>query len=162
MKNNCSAAAEMGDRGRANWAEKVGAAVPLSVQGAPHLTQCRLGRGLPPYQLASWSIQPFGYNTPTSPTDRQDIERHSETKTSFQVRIAYLLTSNGIPKLKRKMCTSDNVVRPHLLRPSAACLQRASDGSRREFGEAFLHGVYSPEEWLLIDSSGKKWKLDIP
>ena len=23
-----------------------------------HLTQCRLGRGLPPYQVASWSIQP--------------------------------------------------------------------------------------------------------
>jgi len=24
----------------------------------PRLTQCRLGRGLPPYQVASWSIQP--------------------------------------------------------------------------------------------------------
>jgi len=32
----------------------------------PHLTQCSLGRGLPPYQLASsWSIQPFGHNTST-------------------------------------------------------------------------------------------------
>ena len=28
----------------------------------PHLTQCRLGQGLPPYQMASWSIQPFGLN----------------------------------------------------------------------------------------------------
>jgi len=28
----------------------------------PHLTHCRLGRGLPPYQVASWSIQPFGHN----------------------------------------------------------------------------------------------------
>jgi len=27
-----------------------------------HLTQCHLGRGLPPYQVASWSIQPFGHN----------------------------------------------------------------------------------------------------
>jgi len=27
-----------------------------------HLTQSRLGRGLPPYQVASYSIQPFGYN----------------------------------------------------------------------------------------------------
>jgi len=27
-----------------------------------HLTQCRLGRGLTPYQVASWSIQLFGYN----------------------------------------------------------------------------------------------------
>ena len=30
----------------------------------PHLTQCRLSLGLPPYQVASWSIQPFGHNTP--------------------------------------------------------------------------------------------------
>ena len=28
----------------------------------PHLTQCGLGRGLPIYQVASWSIQPFGHN----------------------------------------------------------------------------------------------------
>ena len=28
----------------------------------PHLTQSRLGWGLPPYQVASWSIQPFGHN----------------------------------------------------------------------------------------------------
>jgi len=28
----------------------------------PHLTQCGPGRGLPPYQVASWSIQPFGHN----------------------------------------------------------------------------------------------------
>jgi len=28
----------------------------------PHLTQCRLGRGLSFYQVASWSIEPFGHN----------------------------------------------------------------------------------------------------
>jgi len=27
-----------------------------------HLTQCRMGRGLAPYQVVSWSIQPFGHN----------------------------------------------------------------------------------------------------
>ena len=37
----------------------------------PHLTQCRLGRGLPPYQVASWSTQPFGHNIPTLQIDRQ-------------------------------------------------------------------------------------------
>jgi len=37
----------------------------------PHLTQCGLGRGLPPRQVSSWSIQPFGHNTPMSQTDRQ-------------------------------------------------------------------------------------------
>ena len=29
----------------------------------PHLTQCRLGWSLPPYQVVSWSIQLFGHNT---------------------------------------------------------------------------------------------------
>jgi len=28
-----------------------------------HRTQCYLGRGLPPYQVVSWCIQPFGHNT---------------------------------------------------------------------------------------------------
>jgi len=28
----------------------------------PLLTQCRLEGGLPPYEVASWSIQPFGHN----------------------------------------------------------------------------------------------------
>jgi len=28
----------------------------------PHLTQCCLGLGLPPYQVESWSIQPFVHN----------------------------------------------------------------------------------------------------
>jgi len=28
----------------------------------PHVTQCGQGRGLPLYQVASWSIQPFGHN----------------------------------------------------------------------------------------------------
>jgi len=35
----------------------------------PHLTQCGQGQGLPPCQISSWSIQPFGY---TNVTDRQD------------------------------------------------------------------------------------------
>jgi len=38
----------------------------------PYVAQCGLGRGLPPYQVTSWSIQPFGHNTPTSQTGRQD------------------------------------------------------------------------------------------
>ena len=55
------AVAEMGDHlatidiGRLRWA-----AVSLS-RGAG-LTECSLGQGLPLYQMASWSIQPFGYN----------------------------------------------------------------------------------------------------
>jgi len=40
---------------------KIGGLRPYGGLG-PHLTQCRLGRGLAPYQVASWSIQPFGHN----------------------------------------------------------------------------------------------------
>jgi len=43
--------------------QKVGAAVPLSMgELGPHLTKCHLGQGLPPYQVASSSIQPFHHN----------------------------------------------------------------------------------------------------
>jgi len=35
----------------------------------PHLTQSRLGWGLPPYEVASWCIQPFGHNNKNSSGD---------------------------------------------------------------------------------------------
>jgi len=44
---------------------KVGAAMPLSGREGelcPHLTQCHLGWGLPPYQMAYSSIPVFGDN----------------------------------------------------------------------------------------------------
>jgi len=53
----------MGDRlATINMGQKL-AAVPL-LGGAWYfiLTQRRLDRALPPYQVASWSIQPFGHN----------------------------------------------------------------------------------------------------
>jgi len=56
---------EMGDRlatvdiGRKEW----GCCAPFRGAAGPHLTQCGLGRDLLPYQMASWSIQLFGYNT---------------------------------------------------------------------------------------------------
>jgi len=47
------------DMGRKWGGAAVGGAVsPLG----HHITQCGLGRGLPLYQVASWSIQPFGNN----------------------------------------------------------------------------------------------------
>jgi len=44
---------------------KIGATLPPFWGGelGRHLTQCRLDRGLPPYQVASRSIQPFGHNS---------------------------------------------------------------------------------------------------
>ena len=38
----------------------------------PHPKQCGWGRDLSPCQVSSCSIQPFGYNIPTSQTDRTD------------------------------------------------------------------------------------------
>jgi len=52
---------------------KSAGAVPLfKGELGPHLTQCGLDRGLHPYQVTSWSIQPIGYKTPMSQTDKQE------------------------------------------------------------------------------------------
>ena len=42
--------------------QKVGLLCPFWEEVGPHLTQCGLDRCLPLYQVASWSIQPFGHN----------------------------------------------------------------------------------------------------
>jgi len=62
--NKCSAVTEMGDRlATVDMGRKGGGVVPLSGELGPHLSQCGLaGRCLPPYQVASWFIQPFGHN----------------------------------------------------------------------------------------------------
>jgi len=51
----------MGDRlATIDKGRKAAAVVPLSVRElAPHLTQCHLGRGLPPYHVTSY-IQSIG------------------------------------------------------------------------------------------------------
>ena len=68
-----------------------GAAVPPSAGDlGPHLTQCRLGRGLPPYQVASGTIKAFGHNTPPLQTDRTD-------RTTVR-SIRRTVTCNGRPK----------------------------------------------------------------
>jgi len=55
------------------WAKNWGAGcAPFGGELGPHLTQCGLGRGLPPCQVSSWSIQPFGHNTPTPQTGQTD------------------------------------------------------------------------------------------
>jgi len=53
--------------------QKLGGLLCLFFGGqlGPHLTQSRMGRGLPPCQVSSWSIQPFGHNTPKLQTDRR-------------------------------------------------------------------------------------------
>ena len=56
INNKSSAVAEMGDRlATIDIGRKVGAALPLSIKGelGPYLTQCGVGQGLPPYEVAS-------------------------------------------------------------------------------------------------------------
>ena len=75
----------------------VGCASFLGGELGPHLTQCGLGRGLPPYQVASWSIQPFGHNT----------QHHRQTgQTTVQHRRANYFT-NDHPKIWG-ICTNDD------------------------------------------------------
>ena len=50
---------------------KIGGCAPLGELGS-YLTQCGRGQGLPPCQVSSWFIQPFGHNTPTLQTDREN------------------------------------------------------------------------------------------
>jgi len=56
------------------WARKLGA-VPLLGELGPHLTQCGRGRGLPPCQVSSSSVQPYGHNTPTLQTAQDRTDR---------------------------------------------------------------------------------------
>jgi len=46
------------------------------VELGPHVTQCCPGRGLSACQVSSWSLQTFGYNTPTLQTG----QTHRETR----------------------------------------------------------------------------------
>jgi len=62
VRYKCSAVAEISDRlATIDMGRKLGLCLFLGKLG-PHLTQCGLVRGLPPYQVASGSIQPFGHN----------------------------------------------------------------------------------------------------
>jgi len=64
MHNKSSADTKMGDHlATTDRAKKWGLLCPFPwEQLDPHLTQCCLGRGLPPYHVVSWCIQPFGHN----------------------------------------------------------------------------------------------------
>jgi len=63
MLQNCSAVAEMGDRLATIYTgRKFGDCASYGGKLDPRVTQCGLSRGLPSYQVASWSIQPFGHN----------------------------------------------------------------------------------------------------
>jgi len=61
--NKCSAAAEMGDRlATIDMGQKLGAVPLLGGTGSPCNTTWPGPRPIPPYQVVSWSIQPFGHH----------------------------------------------------------------------------------------------------
>ena len=65
--NKCSSVVEMGEMGDRSATidmdrKLLGELCPFGGELGPHVTQCGLGRGLPSYQVASSSIQPFGRN----------------------------------------------------------------------------------------------------
>jgi len=59
-----SAVAEMGDHlATIDIGRKVGGySAPFRGGSCVPIKKCRLGRGLPPYQVVSWSIQMIGHN----------------------------------------------------------------------------------------------------
>ena len=60
------------------WAE-TWEAMPLGVELGPYLTQCDRGRGQPPYQVSSSSVQPFGHSISSSETDRQTDRQRTDS-----------------------------------------------------------------------------------
>ena len=80
-----SALADMGDGlATIDTGRKVRGCCTFSVGVAgSHLTQCRLGRGRSPHQVASWSIQPFGRREYTNVTHKQtDTDRQTNRQTT--------------------------------------------------------------------------------
>ena len=99
--NQSSAVGETGDRlATIDMAEKWGLVCRFPWGVGLHLTLCGLGRdiNLPPYQVAFWSIQPFGHNTPTLQTGQTDRQRYDSTG-----RTVY---TNGRPRINKSGCSS--------------------------------------------------------
>jgi len=67
-------------------------------QLGPDLTQCGQGRGLPACQVSSWSVKPFGQNTPTLQTDRtgQDRQRSDSIGRTILQTVAQKITLHSL------------------------------------------------------------------
>ena len=90
---------------------KVGAAVPLFMgEVGPHLTQWRLGQGVPPYQVVSWSIQPFasrdwkvhcaGYDNIYLPATGRQIKQKYYTGKSHEKKAERKRRTQTVRRLK--------------------------------------------------------------
>jgi len=89
IANKSSAVDQMGDRlATIDMGRKLGGVPAFFRKGAElglNLTKCGRSRGLPPCQVSSWSIQPFGHNTPTSQTAQTGLGRQRSDSTEQTV-----------------------------------------------------------------------------
>ena len=85
---------------------KIGGLHPLFGEGelGPHLAQCGLGRGLPPYQLSGILIRPAVWPQYTNVTDREtgQIDRTGQRSNSIRRIILKTVTQN-LPTLANQM-----------------------------------------------------------
>ena len=94
-----------------------------SAELGPHLTQYGLGRGILLYQVASWSIHPFGHCTPTLQTDR--------TNRQLSDSIGRTVFTNGRPKTSDAP-TSSLRITDRSYRYASPCLWNRLPGSVRQ------------------------------
>jgi len=67
--------------GRNGYGQKIGGLSPFGEgQLGHHVTQCGPGGGLPTCQVSSWSVKPFGHNTPTLQIDRTGQDRQTTVR----------------------------------------------------------------------------------
>jgi len=63
------------------YGPKIGGCTPLGKgDPSPHLTQCGQCRVLPACRVSSWSVQPFGHNTPTLQTGQNRQDRQTTVR----------------------------------------------------------------------------------
>ena len=98
IANKNSAADQMGDRLATIDGRKIGRRVPFfrvgGGAGSPSNTMWPEPRPIPPCQVSSWSIQPFGHNTPTSQTDSMHRRDWTDSGPTAQSTILQMVAQN--------------------------------------------------------------------
>jgi len=92
---------KMGDRAIAKgW----GCCAPFrgEVTWVPIYTMWPVPRLIPPFQVASWSIEQFGHNTPALQTDRTDRQTGQRSDSTWPNRFTDGCPTNVAPKLSNE------------------------------------------------------------
>jgi len=131
-----------------------GAAVSFSVgEQGPHLTQCRLVEAYL-RTSGSWSIQPFGHNTPTLQTDRHQAGQTGQLSRApqFSAHIYYGQTAGWIKMpLGTEVCLGPGHI--VLYGDLALSLKRGTAAPPPLFGPCLLWPNGRPSQLLLSSCS---------